>query len=107
MIALTHAQKTGLEAAFVAYLTAEGGRFARTLAAFKAEAQLPGSGSGGSGAEGNVDDATQTGALFDAVKTGDLAAVQLYVCVGVDVKTLLDEEFGASPLHWAARCNHV
>ena len=107
MIALTHAQKKGLEAAFEAYLTAEGGRFARTLAAFMAEAQLPGSRSGGSGDEDDVDDATQTGALIDAVKTGDLATVQLYVCVGVDVRTLLDEEIGASPLYWAARCNHV
>jgi hypothetical protein len=43
-MALTHAQKTGLEAAILAYLTAtEGGRFARTVAAFKEEAQVVGS----------------------------------------------------------------
>ena len=42
---LTHAQRTGLEAAILAYLTAEGGRFARTVAAFKEEAQQGGSGS--------------------------------------------------------------
>ena len=47
-MSLTHAQKTGLEAAIVAHLAAEEGeRFARTVAAFKEEAQLPGGGGGG------------------------------------------------------------
>ena len=36
-MALTQAQKTGLEAAILAYLAAEGTRFARTAAAFKEE----------------------------------------------------------------------
>ena len=36
---LTHAQKAGLEAAILAYLAAEGERFARTVAAFKEEAK--------------------------------------------------------------------
>jgi hypothetical protein len=37
-MALTDILKTGLEAAILEYLTAEGGRFARTVAAFKEEA---------------------------------------------------------------------
>ena len=38
-MALTNAQMTGLEAAILAYLAA-GGRFARTVAAFKEEMQV-------------------------------------------------------------------
>ena len=46
-MALTHAQKTGLEAAIVAHLTTEGERFARTVAALEEEMQLPGAGGDG------------------------------------------------------------
>jgi len=42
MAILTEAQRTGLEAAILAHLAAAGSRFARTAAAFKQEAQLPG-----------------------------------------------------------------
>ena len=38
---LTAVQKAGVEAAILEYLAAEGGRFARTLAAFQEEVQLP------------------------------------------------------------------
>jgi len=133
-MALTHAQKTGLEAAILAYLAAEGGRFARTVAAFKEEAQV-----GGGGDEGNQvvsgavlekawahlhhtlkskSKANQK-AFFAAIESGDVAEVQLYACVGVDVEAFRNtcefrygndddddeeaEEVDVSPLFWAAR----
>jgi hypothetical protein len=111
-------QVTGLEAAILAYLAAEGGRFARTVAAFKEEAQVLGGGDGGNVV---VDDAvmekawaivhhglggaTQTKAFFKAIKSGDLAEVQVYVCVGVDVKALRYGEKEWSPLFYAAKHN--
>jgi len=128
---LTHAQKTGLEAAILAYLVAEGTWFARTVAAFKEESLLPGGGGDAddnlavSGAvlekawafvRRNMDCADKYTGVFDAVASGDLAEVQLYACVGVDVKSLRhDDDDGLglaeppkiSPLYWAARHNHV
>jgi len=119
---LTHAQKTGLEAAVLAYLTAEGGRFARTVAAFKEEAQVLGGGN-----EGNLvvsgavlekawvhvhhilkskGKANQK-AFFDAIESGDSAEVQLYVCVGVDVEALRDGEDEWCPLFCAAFFNRI
>jgi len=136
-MALTHAQKTGLEAAILAYLTAEGGRFARTVAAFKEEAQGPGAGGNDEGnnlivngavlekawthlhhtlkSKGNANQK----AFFAAIESGDVAEVQLYGCVGIDVKAFRytceyfndddDEEeeeaegVDVSPLYWAAQ----
>jgi len=55
-------------------------------------------------------------ALLVAIKSGDLAEVQLYACVGVEVKMLkgympndTDEEYEeeASPLYWAACYNQL
>jgi hypothetical protein len=47
---LTDAQTTGLEAAILAYpAAAEGGRFVRTVAAFKEETQVLGGGDGNGG----------------------------------------------------------
>ena len=100
-MALTHAQKTGLEATILAYLVAEGGRFARTVAAFKEEAAL-----GGDGDDANLvvsgevlekawtfvhcglNNRTKTTKVFQAIDSGDLAEVQLYACVGIDAKAL-------------------
>ena len=133
---LTHAQKTGLEAAILAYLAAEGGRFARTVAAFKEESQLQDGTRGADDSEnelvvsgevlGNawamvyrgLNTVTQKEALFDAIASGDLATVQLYVCVGVDVETLrrdlyyrgyfrFDDDGEVSPLFWAAYYNRL
>ena len=104
---LTHAQKMGLEAAILAYLAEEGGRFARTVAAFKEEAQL---GIGGGNGDSNLvvsgavlekawaftqrglNGAVEKKAFYDAIESGDMAEVQLYVCVGVDVKALRREK---------------
>jgi Ankyrin repeats (3 copies) len=127
-MALTDAQKTGLEAAILAYLAAEGGRFARTVAAFKEEAQGPsvgglGSGEGGDSLAvsgevlnkaweclyGGLNHDNTKDILFGAIEAGDLVAVQLCVCVGVDVKELRYEppappaQNPASPLFWAAK----
>jgi len=115
-------QVTGLEAAILAYLAAEGGRFARTVAAFKEEAQVLGGGDGGnvvvSGAvlekawahvhhnlksKGKANQKT----FFDAIESGDLAEVQLYVCVGVDVKALRNGSGAWSPLFYAAKHNRM
>ena len=85
-----------LEAAILAYLTAQGERFARTVAAFKEEAMLPDDGSDNAAADQQVlvsgavlerawvharhDLMTNDEmAFFDAIKSGDLAEVQLYV----------------------------
>jgi len=118
-MALTHAQKRGLEAAILAYLTGEGDCFARTVAAFKEEAQ------NGDGDQGNLvvsgavlekawafvhrglNDAAQAQALLDAIASDDAAEVQLYVCVGVDVQALGIEEKEASLLHCAVRHNRL
>jgi len=132
---LTHAQQTGLEAAILAYLAAaEGGRFARTVAAFKEESQLAvgdGSDQGNLVVSGAVlekawahvyDKLTGVNAdvdtaLYDAIKAGDLAEVQLYACVGVEVEIMEgvlpggedeeDTEWEASPLYWATHFNHL
>ena len=121
-MALTDAQKTGLEAAILAYLAAEGGRFARTVAAFKEEAQGPGNEDPGNlVVNGAVLEKAwmmvnhtlkskgkpRTKAFFDAIKSGDLAEVQLYVCVGVDVQA---QQYGVEeglPLYWAAFYNRL
>ena len=122
---LTHAQKTGLEAAILAYLAAEGGRFARTVAAFKEEAQGPGGGGNGTENKLVVSGAVlekawamvhhslkskgkaRTKAFFDAIESGDLAEVQLYECVGVDVKALREGKEENSPLYCAAYFNRL
>ena len=124
-MALTDAQKAGLEAAILAYLAAEGGRFARTVASFKEEAQGPAGGGGNDAEEDNLvvsgavlekawamvnhtltsKGKPRTKAFFDAIKLGDVAEVQLYECVGVDVKALRDGVEGGSPLFWAAYHN--
>ena len=120
---LTHAQQTGLEAAILAYLAAaEGGRFVRTAAAFKEEMRA--SGGGGDDQQGNLvvsgavlekawasvqrsahTEANKT-TLYDAIKAGDLAEVQLYECAGVEVGMLKEEIYEdgdyrmeASPLY--------
>ena len=107
----------------MAYLAAEGGRFARTLAAFKAEAPV----GGGDGEENNLvvsgavlekawamvhhtlksKGKSRTKAFFDAIESGDLAEVQLYECVGVDVQALRYGVDEASPLYNAAYFNRL
>jgi hypothetical protein len=112
---LTDVQKTGLEAAILAYLVAEGGRFTRTVAAFKEEAQ---NGGGGGGGEEDVmvvsglvmekawafvrENQAQNQAFFLSIKSGDLSAVQLHVCVGVDIKALRAQQsqWDQSPFQW-------
>ena len=121
-MALTHAQKTGLEAAILAYLAAEGGRFARTVAAFKEEAQEPGNDDqvnlvvSGAVLEKAWEmmhhtlkskSKPRTQAFFDAIESGDLAEVQLYECVGVDVKALRDGKEENFPLKSAAYYNRL
>ena len=122
-MALTHAQQIGLEAAVLAYLAAaEGGRFARAAAAFKEELQRGGSGDGKDNlvVSGAVlekawmcvhrsldDDATKAKKVFDAIEAGDLAEVELYVCVGVDVEALRYGEDAWPPLLQAASCNRL
>jgi len=96
-MALTHAQQIGLEAAVLAYLAAaEGGRFARAAAAFKEELRRGDDGANKkcievSGsvlekawvvAHRGLNGATKTKKVFDAIKAGDMAEVELYVCVG-------------------------
>jgi len=94
---LMHAQKRGLEAAILAYLTAEGDRFARTVAAFKEEEKAAGGGDNDDNelvVSGEVLEKAWTSVLeqcedivlFDAVDSGDLVSVQLFQCIGVDTK---------------------
>ena len=111
----------GLDAAILAYMAAkEGGRFARTVSAFIEEAILSG-GEGGSVVEGegvleeacthvfrSLNDVVQTKSFFDAIESGDLAEVQLYECVGVDVRALREDgEEENSPLYVAAHLNRL
>ena len=77
---------------------ADGGRFARAAAAFKEELQRGGDGGENSTLEvsGSVlakawavahrglNGATKTAKVFDAIKAGDMAEVELYVCVGTE-----------------------
>ena len=123
-MALTHAQQTGLEAAVLAYLAAaEGGRFARAAAAFKEELQRGGGGDGAnkkcievSGsvlekawavAHRGLNGATKTKKVFDAIESGDMAEVELYVCVGVDVEALRYGETAWPPILRAAFYNRL
>jgi len=111
-------QTTGLEAAIVAYLAAEGGgRFARTVAAFKEEAQLPGGSHEGNLVVGGtvlekawlsvLEDGPTISAIFDAIESGDLAEVQLYELAGVDVKAMRHSAQAISPLFWASLHNRI
>jgi hypothetical protein len=121
-MALTHVQQTGLQAAILAYLAAaDGGRFARAAAAFKEELQRGGDGGENSTLEvsGSVlakawavahrglNGATKTAKVFDAIKAGDMAEVELYVCVGVDVKALRYGETAWPPVVYAAYYNRL
>ena len=121
---LTDAQTAGLEAAILAYLVAKGERFARTAAAFNEEAQLQDcDGDDAPVVSGTVLEKAWThvkrilsrpaasGALYDAIESGDAAEVQLYVCVGVDVEALRcdgrHEYEEVSPLFCAAYHNRL
>ena len=109
--------KAVLEESILDYLVAKGKRLWRTAMAFTEE--------GGGDQYNLVRDAVleKTWALvhhglvneandkafFDAIASGDLAEVQLYVCVGVDVEALryYPRENGSSPLFAAASDNHL
>ena len=138
-MALTDILKTGLEAAILEYLTAEGGRFARTVAAFKEEAQLPDVSGGNAADNALVNDGTamekvwtylhsrliakgppndewpctEDEVFFEAIEEGDVVqlqtSVQLYTCVGIDVKTLRCrcDYIEETPLYWAAKYNQL
>ena len=109
-----------LEAALLEYLTAEGGRFARTAAAFQEEAHcLVVSGAVMENAWEDVSSVMieKADCIFEYIESGDLADVQLYVCVGLDLKDLMQEivegddecfeEGNAPPLYWAARYDRL
>jgi Ankyrin repeats (3 copies)/Ankyrin repeats (many copies) len=126
-------QSCCLDTAVLEYLIAEGGRFARTVTAFKEDARQPGGFIAGvldrivggytalvariRGAtlekawvyvHGRlVCDVMQSTVFFGAIESGDVAEVQLYVCVGIDVDLLEEEESRAPPLSWAARYNRL
>jgi len=126
---LTHAQRGELEAAILAYLAAaEGRRYARTVAAFKVEAHLPGRGNPANlvlekackFVHRKLKKIAQKWALYDAIQAGDLAEVQLYASIGIEIKILIgtmpedkdkddvsDFEWEASPMYWAACYNQL
>jgi hypothetical protein len=92
-MALTQPQQTALEAAILAYLSAQGGRFARTAAAMAEEAQFTGgkevqTESGGEVLEKAWAPFVQN-RVFDtaiAITGGNLAEIQLHVWMGIDVE---------------------
>jgi len=112
-------QEMGLNAAILAYLIAEGDRFERTVATIEEDAHMPG-GCGVYGAEGalvargkvldkmwkfvhrDMNSMSQTTALSKAIETGDLAEVQLYECVRIDIMALRHGLLASFPLCCAA-----
>ena len=139
-----HAQTMSLETAIVEYLAAGGRPFARTAAAFKQVVQLTGPGSNSNSASSSRSDRVsarnaqisarelvsgpvlvkawtflheflrckpKTRAFFKAIESGNLAELQLYVCVGVDVEAFeggpITDWFSWSPIHCATRFNRL
>jgi len=108
-----------LEAAILEHLAAAGNNFARSLAEFKKA-------NGGIDA---IDNPFESGSVlenawaivaseldgrahaefFENIEKGDFEEVQLYVCVGVNVKDMCALYKGGSerPLHWAALHNRL
>ena len=93
----TSVDKKTLEAMVLSYLNSMAeGRFTRTVAAFKEEALIDGDGevhqvvseTALETAWKSVHDESKSDMVFDAIKKGDLAEVQMYICVGVDVKAM-------------------
>jgi hypothetical protein len=102
-----------LDTAILEYLEAKGGRYAQTVEALESDRT---DWNGGRDLLKNVwtlarSDPTHNTrdneAFFDAIiKSGDLAEVQLCVCVGNDIKRLMGPDNGP-PLYWAARTNRL
>jgi len=111
-------EETGLEAAILAYLMAQGERYARTAAAFTEEAQQrnqEGSSTGSSGGGGAAlvevwascvgDRDFNAESLRVAISQGKLEEVQLFVYMGIDVGALWI--YDSPPLSYAVLSNRL
>jgi len=103
------------------YLAAQGARFERTVVAHAEESQIHGRAGGGevvpppAGSETALEKAwasfveqrnfNDTEKLFDAIYEGDLAEVQLFVWMGIDVEAQRFQGKAYPPIYLAVSCN--